>query len=145
MYKINVTIRKDEKEIDGNVRFLNHDKLKHPRDLDILLSLIYKTLAHEENNINLVKMEIFYVRKSRHYEPILSFNHPDVLFSIFAGLNYWENLNTSKDKDKERLEKDYDHAQRLYDNDFKKRLKLLDLDRDLKFELHPHDWARNRI
>ena len=137
MYKINVTIRKDEKEIDGNVRFLNHDKLKHPRDLDILLSLIYKTLAHEENNINLVKMEIFYVRKSRHYEPILSFNHPDVLFSIFAGLNYWENLSTSKDK--ERLEKDYDHAQRLYDNDFKKRLKLLDLDRDLKFELHPHD------
>tara|TARA_R110002020_G_scaffold28797_1_gene91379 strand:+ start:1533 stop:1925 length:393 start_codon:yes stop_codon:yes gene_type:complete len=130
MYKINVTVEEDEEEIEGNVIFDNLEKLKHNRDLDILLSLIYKTLVHEKNNINLVKMEIFYVRKCGNYEPILTFNDPDVLFSIFAGLDYWQKLSTHQDK--ERLEKHYE-------NDFKKRLKFLDLDRDLQFELHSHD------
>ena len=68
MYKINVTIKEEDGEkIEGNVIFDSLDKLKHNRDLDILLSLIYKTLVDENNNIDLVKMEIFYVHKCGHY------------------------------------------------------------------------------
>lgn len=131
MYKINVTIKEEDGEkIEGNVIFDSLDKLKHNRDLDILLSLIYKTLVDENNNIDLVKMEIFYVHKCGHYEHILTFNDVTVLVSIFSGLDYGQKLSTHQDK--ERLEKHYE-------NDFKKRLKFLDLDRDLIFEFQPND------
>jgi hypothetical protein len=127
MSKFNIIVRHkiNNEVISGDVTFNNLSKMDYD-DLDIIVSILYKTIGNKKNNIDFYGLDIFYCNECGHDELVLSVNDLSIFESIYKGLDtsYWRNENIDREKfNKERKD---------YFKEAEERLEDYELDKDFQ-------------
>lgn len=125
MNKFQIVVRHkiNNEVISGNVTFNNLSKMDYD-DLDIIISILYKTISNQKNNIDFFGLDIFYTHECDHDELLLSINNLFILESIYKGLDtaYWRNDNIDKET--------FNKGRKDYLEQVEKRLKYYELDKN---------------